>query len=209
MRVGVFGGTFDPVHDGHVLPVEAAALKFQLSRVLYLPARLSPHKRETPTDPRHRVAMLALALAGHPAWSIDLQELDREPPSYTVDSLRSIAGRHPGDELWLLMGTDTLAGFARWRDPGEILRIARVAAFERAPYDGPRVQIPEVAGLADRLTVFDGGSVKISATDIRNDLREGRSIAGKVPMPVAEYITKHGLYNSGTTQRPPKGGLPR
>jgi nicotinate-nucleotide adenylyltransferase len=201
MRIGVFGGTFDPVHDGHILPVEAAALKFQLSRVIYLPARLSPHKHASPTDPRHRVAMLALALSGRPDWSIDLEELDREPPSYTVDSLRSIAARHPGDELWLLMGTDTLAEFARWRDTGEILRLARIAAFQREPFAGPNVRIPELSGLADRLIVFDAGSVKISATAIRNDLQAGRGIAGKVPMPVTEYITKQGLYNSGTTQR--------
>ena len=205
MNIGVFGGTFDPVHDGHVLPVEAAASKFGLSRVLYVPARLAPHKHEPPTDPRHRVAMVALAITGHPDWTIDLEELDREPPSYTVDTLRAIAARHPGDELWLLMGTDTLADFDRWRRPDEILRLARVAALEREPFAGPNVRIPELPGLADRLTVFDAGSVKISATAIRNDLAEGRSIAGKVPVPVAEYITKHGLYSPGTT-RPPEGG---
>ncbi len=209
MRIGVFGGTFDPVHDGHVLPVEAAARKFALRRVLYVPARLAPHKQRPPTDPRHRVAMVALAIAGHPDWSIDLEELDREPPSYTVDTLRAIAARRPGDELWLLMGTDTLADFARWRSPEEILRLARVAAFEREPFAGANVRIPELPGLADRLNVFDAGSVKISATAIRNDLAEGRSIAGKVPMPVAEYVTKQGLYSSGTAQRPPEGGTQR
>lgn len=200
MRIGVFGGTFDPVHNGHVLPVEAAAMKFQLRRVLYVPARLSPHKHDTPTDPRHRVAMLALALSGRPDWTIDLEELDREPPSYTVDSLRSIAARHPGDELWLLMGTDTLADFARWRRTEEILGLARIAAFGREPFVGPGLRIPEVPGLSDRLTVFDAGSVRISATAVRNALAEGRSIAGQVPGPVAEYITKHGLYNPGTAQ---------
>ena len=210
MRLGVFGGTFDPVHNGHVLPVEAAAMKFQLSRVLYLPARLSPHKQSVPTDARHRVAMLALALAGRPDWSIDLEELDREPPSFTVDTLRSIRARHPEEELWLLMGTDTLAGFARWRDPSEILRLARVAAFLREPFAGDGVRIPNVPGLADRLTVFDAGSVKISATDIRNDLAHGRNVAGKVPAAVAEYITKHGLYSSnpGTARHSPEGGRP-
>lgn len=201
MRIGVFGGSFDPVHEGHIRPVEAAAMKFQLRRVLYVPARLSPHKGEPPSDPRHRVAMVALALAGRPDWSIALDELDREPPSYTVDTLRAIAARHPGAELWLLMGTDTLASFGRWRDTPEILRRARIAAFLREPFVGEGLKIPEVPGLADRLNVFDAGSVKISATAIRNDLAAGRSIAGKVPAPVAEYITKHGLYNPGMPQR--------
>ncbi|MFY9551046.1 MAG: nicotinate (nicotinamide) nucleotide adenylyltransferase [Thermoanaerobaculia bacterium] len=201
MRIGVFGGTFDPVHNGHVLPVEAAAMKFQLRRVLYVPARLSPHKAAPPTDARHRVAMLALAIQGRPDWSIDLEELDREPPSYTIDTLRAIQARHPGDELWLLMGTEILADFARWREPEEILKIARVAAFEREPFAGAAVKIPEVPGLADRLSVFDAGSVRISATDLRKDLAAGKSLAGRVPGPVAEYVTKQGLYKPETPKR--------
>lgn len=201
MRIGVFGGTFDPVHNGHVLPVEAAARKFQLDRVLYVPARLSPHKDAVPTDARHRVAMVALAIAGRPDWSIDLEELDRQPPSFTIDTLRSIAARHPDDELWLLMGTDILAGFARWREPEAILGLARLAAFHREPHVGPGLVVPEVAGLADRLAIFDAGSVKISATDLRNDLEAGRAIGGRVPEPVAEYITKQGLYKPGMSQR--------
>jgi nicotinate-nucleotide adenylyltransferase len=201
VRVGVFGGTFDPVHDGHLRPIEAAAMKFGLRRVLYVPARLSPHKAEEPTDPRHRVAMLALALAGRPDWSIDLEELDREPPSYTVDTLAAIQARRPEDELWLLMGTDILAGFSRWRSPDEILRRARIAAFFREPFVGERVRVPDVAGLSERLTVFDAGSVRISSTDLRTDLAAGKSVAGRVPGTVAEYITKHGLYKPGAPER--------
>ena len=201
MRIGVFGGTFDPVHYGHLWPLEVAAAKFELRRVLFVPARISPHKELThPTDARHRVAMLALALQGRSDWTIDLEELDREPPSYTVETLRAIRSRHPEDELWLLMGTDVLAGFSRWREPEEILRIARVAAFHREPYDGDRVVIPEVAGIRDRCVVFDAGSVRITATEIRNDLALGRPVGGRVPVPVAEYVTKQGLYRPGATQ---------
>jgi nicotinate-nucleotide adenylyltransferase len=201
MRIGVFGGTFDPVHNGHVIPIEAAAARFQLRRVLYVPARHSPHKNATPTDARHRVAMVALAIQGRADWTIDLQELDREPPSYTIDTLRAIQARHPSDELWLLMGTDILAGFDRWRQPEEILKICRVAAFEREPYTGTAVKVPTVPGIDDRLSVFDAGSVRISATDIRNDLAAGKSLADRVPEPVAEYVTKQGLYKPETPKR--------
>ncbi len=99
------------------------------------------------------------------------------------------------------MGTDLLAGFARWRQPEEILKIVRIAAFHREPFVGDRLEIPKVAGLADRLSVFDAGSVKISATEIRNDLAAGKGLGGRVPGPVAEYITKHGLYKPGMLER--------
>lgn len=194
MRIGIFGGTFDPVHDGHVIPVSRAAERFGLERVLWIPARLSPHKGVAPTDARHRVAMLALALAGRPDWTLSFDELDREPPSYTVDTLRALSARFLRDELWLLMGTDALASFGRWRDPEEIVRLARVAAFHREPFVGERLRVPPVKGLEKRLEVFDGGSFRISSTDLRDELLRGGNPAGRVPGPVAEYLTKHRLY---------------
>ncbi|HEV8611541.1 MAG TPA: nicotinate (nicotinamide) nucleotide adenylyltransferase [Thermoanaerobaculia bacterium] len=194
MRIGVFGGTFDPVHDGHVKPVAAAAERFGLERVIWVPARMSPHKGAPPTDARHRVAMLALAIAGRPDWSLSFDELDREPPSYTVDTLRGLSARFLKDELWLLMGTEALAGFAKWKEPEEIVRLARIAAFHREPFVGDRLRVPDVADLRNRLEVFDGGSFRISATDLRDDLGRGGTAAGRVPEPVAEYITKHRLY---------------
>lgn len=201
MRVGIFGGTFDPVHEGHVVMAEGAAAKFGLERLVFLPARLSPHKTRLPTDARHRVAMLALALQGHPTWSIDLEELDREGPSYTVDTLRRLAARLLHDDLWLLMGTDTLAGFARWKEPEAIVALARVAAFYREPFRGEGLVIPGVAGLSERLDVFDAGSVRISATELRDELAVGAEAAGRVPPSVAEYITKHGLYIPEVAER--------
>lgn len=194
MRIGIFGGTFDPVHDGHVKPVAAACVRFGLDQVLWVPARLSPHKGIAPTDSRHRVAMLALATQGRPDWSISFEELDREPPSYTVDTLRAFSARFLRDELWLLMGTEALSGFGRWKDPDEILRLARIAAFHREPFVGDRVHVPDLPGIRNRLDVFDGGSFKISSTDLRDDLGRGGTAAGRVPAPVAEYITKHRLY---------------
>ena len=201
MRIGVFGGTFDPVHSAHIAMADASASRFGLERILFLPVRQSPHKEAPPTDARHRVAMLALAIAGRSDWSISLAELDREGPSYTVDTLRQLSARLLHDELWLLMGTDALAGFARWKDPAEIVRLARVAAFYREPYGKDALVVPDVPGLADRLEVFDAGSVRISATELRRELARGASAAGRVPPAVAEYITKQGLYTSGAGER--------
>lgn len=194
MRIGVFGGTFDPVHDGHVGPVARAAERFDLAVVIWVPARVSPHKEAPPTDARHRVAMLSLALAGRPDWTIALEELDRDPPSYTVDTLRALSARFLRDELWLLMGTDALASLERWKEPEEIVRRARIAAFHREPFVGDGLRRPAIPGLENRLEVFDGGSFKISSTELRHALERGESPAGRVPGPVAEYITKHRLY---------------
>ena len=197
MRLGVFGGTFDPVHFGHLRTVESAAMKFRLQRLLFVPARVSPHKGAPLADERHRVAMLALALSERPDWTISFEELNREPPSYTVDTLRSLSARHLQDELWLLMGTDTLAGMENWKEPTEVVRLARIAAFHREPFVGTQLRIPQVPGLASRLEVFDAGSVKISATELRSDLARGVSPAGRVPDSVAEYMTKHRIYRAG------------
>jgi len=201
MRIGILGGTFDPVHYGHLRPVEAVAGKLALDSVIYVPALISPFKEAAPEDSRHRVAMLALALQGNPARRIAFDELDREPPSYTVDTLRALSARYRGDELWLLMGTDMLAGLDRWRQPDEILRLARIAAFQREPFVGKGLRIPVLPGLAGRLEVFDTGSVRISSSDLRADLARGESAGDRVPGPVAEYITKQGLYRSGMAAR--------
>lgn len=201
MRIGVLGGTFDPVHYGHLRTVEAAAARFGLDEVVYVPARISPFKTEAPADARHRVAMLALALQRRADWRIALDELDREPPSYTVDTLRALAVRGRSADLWLLMGTDTLAHLDRWKEPEEIVRLARVAAFHREPFVGDGLRVPDIAGLPDRLDVFDAGSVKISSSGLRADLARGGSAEGRVPEPVAEYITKQGLYRSGAAAR--------
>jgi nicotinate-nucleotide adenylyltransferase len=176
--------------------VAAAARRLQLDRVVFVPSRVSPGKPAPRADPRHRVAMLALALEGRPGWSVSFTELDREPPSYTVDTLRALAAAGDLGQLWLLMGTDTLAGLDRWKSPEEIVTLASIGAFHREPWTGAGLRVPDVPGLADRLEVFDAGSVTISSTELRGDLATGRRVGGRVPGGVEEYITKHGLYRA-------------
>jgi nicotinate-nucleotide adenylyltransferase len=196
MKIGVFGGTFDPIHQGHLRPAAAVAEAIPLDRVIFVPTNLSPWKgAEIPAAAAHRVAMLAIALAGRPDFSLSLVEIDRGGPSYTVDTLRALARAFPRDELYFLLGTDALAGFDRWVEPEEILRLARLAAFVREPYD-PRMldQKPFLAAHRRAVLIFDAVRVKISSTEVRRAVARGESISSATPPAVEEYIVKQGLY---------------
>ena len=203
MKLGIFGGTFDPVHDGHLKPAAAVAAAIPLDRVIFVPAHRSPGKeRETPAPAEHRVAMLALALAGRRDFSLSLAEVERGGPSYTVETLRAIARERPADELYFLLGTDALAGFEHWVEPLDILRLARLAAFVREPYEpGPILASPFLSGQRSSVLIFDSVRVKISSTGVRRAISRGESIAGTTPPAVEEYIAKQGLYRDSGAGR--------
>jgi nicotinate-nucleotide adenylyltransferase len=196
VRVGIFGGSFDPVHEGHLRPVDAIVRELALDRVCYVPNNRSPFKEAVPpADARHRVAMLALALAGRPRSVISFCELDRPGVSYTVDTLRQLSGTE--DELFFLLGTDALAGLGRWKEPGQIARLARLAAFVREPFSAGRALAdPAVAALRDSILIFDSVRVTISSSELRQSVSRGEPITGKTPKAVEEYIFKHGLYKT-------------
>jgi len=203
VKLGVFGGTFDPVHAGHLEPAAAVAAAIPLDRVIFVPTNRSPWKgEEAPARPEHRVAMLALALAGRPDFSLSLAEIERGGPSYTVETLRGIARDRPGDELFFLLGTDALAGFERWVEPLEILRLARLAAFVREPHEpGPLLSTPFLSRHRSSVLIFDAVRVKISSTGVRRAIARGESVAGTTPPAVEEYIVKQGLYRDSGTGR--------
>src|SRR5262245_20387177 len=125
MRIGVFGGTFDPVHLGHLILAEQCRAQGRLDQVLFIPAPRPPHKQDQPLTPfAQRVEMLSLALAGQPAFRIDELERDRPGPSYTVQTLEELQRRHPDAELWLLIGADTLQDLPHWYEPARIASLA-------------------------------------------------------------------------------------
>ncbi len=203
MKIGYFGGTFDPVHYGHLRPAAAVAAALSLDRLVFVPAHRAPGKEDiAPVPAAHRVAMLALALAGRSDFVISLSELDRGGTSYTVDTLRAFARELPGDERYFLLGTDALAGFDGWREPEEILRLARLAVFVREP-QGPEVldRVAVVAANRSSVLLFDSVRVKISSTDVRRAAARGESLSGRTPPAVEEYIVKHGLYKDSGTGR--------
>jgi nicotinate-nucleotide adenylyltransferase len=200
MRLGIFGGSFDPVHYGHLLLVESCREQAGLDEVWLMPAAVSPHKRDGSTAPaKDRVEMLRLAVAGHPAINVSTLEIERGGVSYTVDTLRAIHAERPTDELFLLMGADTLADLPKWREPGEILRLALPVAVER--HGSPP---PDYAAIAGHVTPsrlhaireqrVDMPVIELSATDIRERVRAGCSIRYRTPRAVEMYIQTQGLY---------------
>jgi nicotinate-nucleotide adenylyltransferase len=204
MRIGVFGGSFDPVHLGHLVAAECCREQARLDRVLFVPAAIPPHKRERQlAAARHRVEMLSLATGGHEAFAVSSDEIDRGGVSYTVDTLSRLAASHPGDELCLLLGPDAALGLPTWREPGRILDLARVIVMERESLDdigapACRAALAPLFG-AERLERLIDTRVRLPAIGIRaSDLRAavaaGRSIRYRTPRAVEQYIATHALY---------------
>jgi len=206
MRIGVYGGSFNPVHLGHLLAAECCREQAHLDRVLFVPAAVPPHKR--PRDlaaAADRLAMLTLAIGGHEAFAVSTLELDRGGVSYTIDTLADLAARHPGDTLVLLLGPDSLAGLPTWRDPGGILDGWETRVVERAGLDdlAAIVARPDVAALlgpdrADRLVAsrIRMPAIGIRASDLRAAVAAGTSIRYRTPRAVEAYIAAHGLYRA-------------
>jgi nicotinate-nucleotide adenylyltransferase len=196
--VGILGGTFDPIHLGHLAIVEEAREALGLERVLLVPAAHPPHKPGRPiTAAAHRLAMAELAVVGNPALTVSPMEIERGGPSYTVDTLADV--RRDGDgmaPLWFILSSEALAGFASWRQPDRILELARLAVMPRG--EGERVDAAWVAarfpGREDRVRFLAGPLLPISGSVVRRRVAAGRSIRYLVPDPVARYIADHALY---------------
>ncbi|MGD0166249.1 MAG: nicotinate (nicotinamide) nucleotide adenylyltransferase [Gaiellaceae bacterium] len=194
MSTGVFGGAFDPPHVGHVALVRSALEQLGLERLLIVPAGDPPHKQVATTD-RVRARLAELAFAGIPAVEFSLLELEPGGPRYTVDTLRRLSESH--DDLTLLVGADQFAGFLSWREPGEILELARLAVAGRPGYEDERLR-PVLAALArpERVSFFPIPSHPVSSEEIRTLARDGLPIEQLVPSAVADEIARLGLYLS-------------
>jgi nicotinate-nucleotide adenylyltransferase len=198
-RIGVLGGTFDPVHYAHLAIAEQAREQLALDRVLFVPAGETVHKRvDLVTASAHRARMLELAAEGNPAFVVDRLEIERGGPSYTVDTLAQLAGRLPDSELVFIMSAQAARELPGWREPERILQLARVAIVPRLGYEAPDRQWLEgrIRGAADRVDFIDAPELGHSASDIRARVAAGRSIRYLVPEPVETYIRQHGLYRT-------------
>jgi nicotinate-nucleotide adenylyltransferase len=199
-KIGVLGGTFDPIHDGHLALGQAACDLLKLDRVLFVPAARPPHKvNDRVTDAVIRCEMVQLAITGNPHFELSRAELDRPGLSYTIDTLRDLAATAaPGKphELYLILSVESLLGFHEWEDPSAILDLARVAALPR-----PGTPTPDRAwltrhfpGREDRFLYLDGFHLSHASRELRALAARGRSLRYLVPGAVADYIKKSGLY---------------
>jgi nicotinate-nucleotide adenylyltransferase len=212
-RTAVFGGSFNPIHYGHLLLADEVLEYLGLDRVLFVPAAVPPHKAAADLAPAaEREAMVRLATASHPRFAVCDLELRRPPPSYTVDTLDALATG--GDELFLLIGSETFLDLLSWREPARVARLARLVVVPRAgsafDADGAAAQkvLREIGaepfvrvtrpGPAPRGTlIVHATSLPISASELRRRVREGRSLAYRLPEPVIEHVRARGLYGAG------------
>ena len=183
--VGLLGGSFDPVHHGHLVTAVVLREKLALTEVRLVPAGVQPFKARHSASGEHRLQMVELAVANYPGLGVEQSELDRPGPSYMVDTLRDLRAREPGESWTLLVGADAASDFSSWREAEAIPELARVVFFDRAGHAPPEYR------KAERVNV---PAIEISATDVRARVRDGRSLRYWVPDAVAEYIATHRLY---------------
>lgn len=193
-RLGVLGGTFDPIHVGHLIVAEEARARFALDTVVFVPARVSPLKPEgTLFSASDRLRMVQLAIEDNPCFRASSIDLEREGPSYTVDTLRALKAENgPRTQLFFIMGMDSLCTLSSWHRPREIIRLTRIIALSRPGFDVDWSALEEsIPGIAQATELIPTLEIGISSTDIRQRLQQGLPIKYRVPKSVEAYIRKH------------------
>jgi nicotinate-nucleotide adenylyltransferase len=204
MRLGIFGGSFDPVHYGHLLLAECARETLSLDEVWLVPAAVPPHKQSRELAPaKHRLEMVELALAGHEQLRASPLEIERGGVSYTVQTLAAVREARPAATLYLLMGADSLCDLPTWREPARICELALPAVVRRG--SAPQPDFSAIAALVSparlseiRASQVEMPLIELSSTDLRQRAAAGRSLRYRTPRAVEKYIETHRLYHSGT-----------
>jgi len=192
-RLGVMGGTFDPIHYGHLVTAEEALVQFTLDQVVFVPTGQPWMKQGRDVSPvEDRYLMTVIATASNPRFRVSRIEVDREGPTYTVDTLRALASENPDAELYFITGADAMYEIFEWKDPDEVLAIAHFIAATRPGYDLRRFEA--AATRHPDVSVMNIPALAISSTDIRERVRDGRPIRYLVPEGVKSYVEKAGLY---------------
>jgi nicotinate-nucleotide adenylyltransferase len=193
-RLGVMGGTFDPIHYGHLVTAEEALVQFSLDEVVFVPTGRPWMKEERDVSPAEdRYLMTVIATASNPRFSVSRVEIDRDGPTYTVDTLRALAAANQDAELYFITGADAIFEIFDWKDPDEVLHLAHFIAATRPGYDLRRFETRSERKQPN-VSAMNIPALAISSTDVRDRVREGRPIRYLLPEGVKSYIEKAGLY---------------
>jgi nicotinate-nucleotide adenylyltransferase len=189
-RVGIMGGTFDPIHHGHLVAASEVASLFGLDEVIFVPTGEPWQKSERQVSPaEHRYLMTVIATASNPRFWVSRVDIDRPGPTYTIDTIRDIADQRPGAELFFITGADALAQILSWKDAEDALKMARFIGVTRPGYELSDAHLP-----IDSVTLIDVPAMAISSSDCRERVVAGRPVWYLVPDGVVQYINKHRLY---------------
>ena len=198
MKTGILGGTFDPIHNGHLAIAEEARAYLNLKEVIFLPAGQPWMKSDRPILPaKQRIEMLGLALQGKPYVKISTMEVEHKGPSYSVDTFAKLKAQSTvATDLYFIIGWDNLARITLWKDPAKLIQLCFLVAVPRPGYDRPDIKKleAEIPGISRKTILMDKPRVDISATDIRNKVAQGLSISELVPEAVEKYIKENSLY---------------
>ena len=189
-KVGIMGGTFDPIHHGHLVAASEVQALFELDEVIFVPTGEPWQKSHRVVSPaEHRYLMAVIATASNPRFWVSRVDIDRDGPTYTIDTIRDISAQRPGAELFFITGADALSQILSWHDAEEALKLARFVGVTRPGYDLTDEHLP-----VDSVTLLDVPAMAISSSDCRDRVRAGRPVWYLVPDGVVQYINKHRLY---------------
>jgi len=198
MNIGVLGGTFDPVHNGHLIVAEEVKTRLNLAEIIFVPAGQPWLKADRPISPaEHRLQMLRLAIADKPYFKLSNIEIERTGPSYTIDTIAELRDKLGSeDEFFFILGWDSLAELPQWREPSRLIKMCYLVAVPRPGYPRPKLKALEVIirGLSQRVMLMKEPEIDISASAIRGRVARGLSVRHLVPEPVNRYIKEHKLY---------------
>jgi nicotinate-nucleotide adenylyltransferase len=192
-RVGIMGGTFDPIHHGHLVAASEVESLFELDEVVFVPTGEPWQKSERRVSPaEHRYLMTVIATASNPRFWVSRVDIDRAGPTYTIDTITDIGKQRPGAELFFITGADALSQILSWKDASEALKLARFIGVTRPGYELSDEHLP-----IDSVTLLDVPAMAISSSDCRDRVAAGRPVWYLVPDGVVQYINKHALYRTG------------
>ncbi|MGI8576254.1 MAG: nicotinate-nucleotide adenylyltransferase [Egibacteraceae bacterium] len=192
-RVGVMGGTFDPIHYGHLVTAEQARVDLDLDLVIFVPSG-NPWQKHEISAAELRYLMTVLATSANPAFTVSRLEIDRSGPTYTVETLRALRDEWTGDRLFFVTGADAILDILTWKDAQECLELAEFVAATRPGYDLGKL---EARGIRKLVAVLDVPALAISSTDLRQRFHQERPVRYQMPREVEEFARKHGLYGTG------------